>query len=61
MNGERGGAVDLLDDAEAVELGMPRDAWIGLTTTRQGQVYQLIDVSNDVDREYRKWRRIGPA
>lgn len=60
-NAEKGGAVELLDDAEAIELGMPRDAWIGLTTTRAGHVYQLIDVSNDVDHEHRKWRRIGPA
>ena len=54
-------ASSFLDDAEAMELGMPKDAWPSMTTTRGKLVYQAIDCSQVVGRVYLKWRVIGPA
>lgn len=47
-----------VDDAEALELEMPRDAWPGFEFVRGGNTYRAVDVSTDPSTTYLKWERL---
>lgn len=47
-----------LSDAEALELNMPTDAWLGMEAVRDGTRFQLVDVSTDPTHQHTKWKEI---